>query len=225
MLEVIQRTREKILSFCRNKEAISAIEFSITAPVFILILLGGFDITRYTIAARRITDISSTIGQMLSVNSTGSVNWTDLQFYHDSAMILYPQVLSDAQVQGNQWSSDIAISMSSINFMTVPPICTTGCIYVPKVVWTSGENPRSCIVPATAAPDTAAPTPSTLPADVFGAASILVVDVVYIFHPMLAQRFFGNLSITRSYYVTPRYVPSVGYTVSSGDTGIATVCP
>lgn len=190
-----------------------------------MLLLGGFDITRYTIAARRVTSISSTIGQLLSVNSSGTVNYTDLQFYHDSAMILFPQLLTDAVQQGNQWSSDIAITMSSVTFSKTSSSCTSSCTYTPKVIWTSGTNPRSCTVALTSVSDTAAPTSKTLPQDVFGATSLLVVDVTYTFRPMVAQRYIGNLSIVRSYYVSPRYVATVNYTVSSGDTGIATVCP
>ncbi len=197
-----------------------------------LMMFGGLDMTRYAIATGRISDVASTIGQMLSVNSSGTVNYIDLQFYHDSAMIIYPQVLADAQQQNKSWSNDIAITMSSVTFTATPPGCTSGCSYTPKVVWSSGSNSRSCSskTPMTAAKyDTSAPSTTTLPPDVFGPTSLLVTDVVFTFRPTLARKFLDNLhlnfTISRSFYISPRYVSSVGYQTIAGDPGPSPVCP
>ena len=212
--------------FLRETDAISAIEFSIWAPLMCLVMFGGIDITRYVMATGRISDVASTIGQMLSVNTSGTVNYIDLQFYHDSAMVIYPQVLLDAQQQNENWSSDMAITMTSVTFTAKPAGCTSNCTYVPKVVWTSGSNPRSCTVPMTAVSDSSAPSPKTLPTDTFGPTSLLVVDVSFTFRPLIASKLLSNVNLTiaRSFYVSPRYVASVNYQKITGDTGIATVC-
>ena len=214
----------KLRLFLRETGAVSAIEFAIWAPLMCLLLFGGVDITRYVIATGRISDVASTIGQMASVNTSGSVNYVDLQFYHDSAMVIYPQVLTDAKTQNVTWSNDMAITMSSVTFTAAPAGCTSGCTYVPKVVWSAGSNRRSCLVPLKSSSDTSAPSATTLPADVFGSTSLLVVDVAYTFKPMLGTHFINNISILRSFYIAPRYVLAVGYQTISGDNGIATVC-
>ena len=67
---------------------------------------------------------------MVSVNASGSVSSTDLQFFHDSAMVIFPQVLADSYAQHIAWGSDIGITMSSVTFSP------SGNTYVPKVVWT-----------------------------------------------------------------------------------------
>lgn len=212
--------------FPRDITAVTAIEFSIWAPLMCLIVFGGFDMTRYAIATERITNVASTIGQMLSVNTSGTVNYVDLQFYHDSAMVIYPQVLADAAQQNESWSNDMAITMSSVTFTATPAGCTSSCTYKPKLVWTSGSHPRSCTVTMTAASDTSAPSPSTLPTDTFGATSLLVVDVIFTFRPLIAGSLLSqvNMKIARSFYIAPRYVTSVGYQTISGDPGTTTVC-
>ena len=212
-------------SFRRDTRGLAALEFAIWAPVMSLVLFGGVEITRYTIATKRIENVASTIGQMLTVNSSGTVNYVDLQFYNDSAMVLFPMVLGDAKQQNKSWSNDIDITMSSVTFTASPANCTTTCTYVPKVAWSAGNNRRSCTTPPTSASNTAAPSVTTLPADVFGPTSLIVVDVAFVFRPMIAPKFMNAMTINRSYFVTPRYVPTITYTVATGDNGIATVCP
>jgi Flp pilus assembly protein TadG len=211
-------------SFLRNTKGVAALELAIWAPVMSLVLFGGVEITRYTIATKRIESVASTIGQMLTVNSVGTVNYVDLQFYNDSAMVLFPLVLSDAKQQNKSWSNDIAITMSSVTFTASPANCTTTCTYVPKVAWSAGTTRRSCTTPPTSASNTAASSVKTLPADVFGPTSLIVVDVSFTFRPTIAPKFMNAITINRSYFVTPRYVPTITYTVSTGDNGIATVC-
>lgn len=217
--------------FLRDRRAVSAIEFAIWAPIMILIFLGSIDITRYAMATGRLSDVAGTMGQMLSVNTLGTVNYVDLQFYHDSAMITYPQVLLDAAQQNIAWSNDMAITMTSVTFTPTPSGCSSNCTYVPKVLWSYGTNQRSCKVTMTSASDSSQPSAGTLPADVFGPTSLLVVDIVYVFRPLFNVRplpgfpAFGNIAITRSFYTAPRYVTSVGYQVIGGDPGSTTVCP
>ena len=219
-----QRLAPALRLISRETRAVSAIEFAIWAPIMCLLMLGGVDITRYAIATGRVSDVASTMGQMLSVNTSGTVNYIDLQFYHDSAMVIFPQVLVDAQQRGVPWSSDMAVTMSSVTFTATPQGCNSNCTYVPKVVWTTGSNRRSCLIPMTAASDTSTPSASTLPTDVFGPTSLLVVDIAFTFRPTLAGRFLNNISISRSFYVAPRYVASVGYQAIQGDPGGTTVC-
>ncbi len=218
-------TRAALPAFLRDQRAVSAIEFAIWAPVMCLLFLGSVDLTRYAMATGRLSDVADTIGQMLSVNDAGTVTYIDLQFYHDSAMVIYPQVLADAAQQQMAWSNDLQITLSSITFTATPSGCTTNCTYVPKLLWTSGSNKRSCTVAMTSASDSALPSSSTLPADTFGPTSLLVVDIAYTYRSFLSGALFHNMTIKRSYYTTPRYVTTVNYTTVGGDPGTTTVCP
>ena len=223
-------------TFVNDRRGVSAIEFAIWAPFMCFLFLGSVDIIRYITATGRLTDVAGTMGQMLSVNTTGAVNYVDLQFFHDSAMITFPQVLIDAAQQNIAWSSDIAITMSSIKFTASPSGCTNNCTYVPRVVWSSGTNKRPCTpsnantAPITSVSDTSSPSPTTLPADSFGPTSLLVVDIAYTFRPLFAVRSMSifpalsNINVVRSFYTSPRYVQTVSYQSISGDPGTTTVC-
>ena len=229
--------RARAPTFISDRRAASAIEFAIWAPFMCFLFLGSVDIIRYVAATGRLSDVAGTMAQMLSVNTTGTVNYLDLQFYHDSAMITFPQVLTDAAQQNKLWSNDMAITMTSITFTATPSGCTSSCSYVPKVVWTTGTNKRPCTpsnattAPITSASDTSSPSASTLPADSFGPTSLLVVDIAYTFRPLFAVRplpglpALSNINIARSFYTSPRYVQSVGYQSTSGDPGSTTLCP
>lgn len=223
------------LAFAKDRRAVSAIEFAIWAPVMCFLVLGSADIIRYVIATGRLSDVAGTMGQMLSVNTIGTVNYVDLQFYHDSAMITFPQVLADAAQQGKSWSNDINITMTSVTFTATPQGCTTSCTYVPKVAWSSGNNKRPCTepnksAPITSAADNSSPSSTTLPADSFGPTSLLVVDVSFTFHPLFMIKplpglpALNNITIARSFYTAPRYVTAVGYQTISNDPGTTTVC-
>lgn len=211
--------------FLRNRAGISAIEFAVAAPVLILLLVFGFDIARFVISTEKVVNVASTVGQMISQNTTGTVNYVDVQFYRDLAMVIFPQILADAKQQNIAWYNDISITMSSINFVASPSGCTTSCTYKPEVVWSGGSNPRSCTAPITSSSDTAAPSPTTLPVDVYGPGTLIVVDVTFTFKPTIAPSFMKNINISRSYYLAPRFVPMVKYAVISGDNGIAAECP
>jgi hypothetical protein len=229
MLNVI---RAKLAEFRRDYSGMAATEMAFVAPIMIVLALAGVDTTRYVIATEQVDKVANTIGQMLSetqptslLTTTGAVTYVDLQFFHDSAMVIFPDVLSDAATQGVPWSKDIEISMSSIQFTPSPANCTTNCAYTAQAVWTGGDNPRPCNFSFTQIADASVPTLDALPQDVFGPGSIIVVDVEYTYHPWFASYFGVAPTIARSIYLAPRYVSLINYQTISGDNGIAAMCP
>jgi hypothetical protein len=52
--------------------------------------------------------------------------------------------------------------------------------------------------------DTAPPSPTTLPSDVYSAASLLVVDVTYVFTPQFFNFITSAFTISQSAYFPPR---------------------
>ncbi|HEX4767469.1 MAG TPA: TadE/TadG family type IV pilus assembly protein [Lichenihabitans sp.] len=217
--------RRTVRRFLRHRKGVSAIEFAIGAPLVILLFLMGVDTIRFVIATEKIDDVATTISQVISQNQTGSVTYVDLQFYHDVAMVIFPQILADAKQRNMSWSNDIDIGMASVKFTATTANCGASCVYIPQMVWAGGSSPRSCVVPLLAASDTAQPSPITLPKDAFGPGSITIVDVAYNFRPTIAPFFLQTIPIRRSYYMAPRYVPLIKYQTIAGDNGIAAPCP
>jgi hypothetical protein len=238
--KLVRRAKE----FWPARHAIAATEFALLLPVLIILMLGSVETARAIIAARSVTAVATTAVEMLSQNGTRKVNYIALHFATDSTMVIFPQMLQDAARKGISWKNDISVSIAGVLFSGLPANCTTSCTsYTANVVWNSGPNKRTCGVALTSAPDTAAPSKTTLPADVFPAAggasggSLLVVDIVYNYTPIFGSTFtalfgaplFGTLPIARSAYLAPRYVQFPKYiqydNTVSGDDGIGAECP
>jgi Flp pilus assembly protein TadG len=201
--------------FLRSRRGVAALEFALIAPLLIALFLGGFELTRYMNAIRRITYLANSVAEMIAQNTTGSVNMVDIQFAQDSTMLIFPQVLSDSKGKGIPWGNDMTVDISAVDFTPTVSGCTSNCTYTAKVHWsTAGYRP--CSAPLSAVSDTAAPTATTLPSDVFGPGSLIVVDVVYTYTPVVATNIFGAMTIRHSAYLQPRYVASVNYDGSVG---------
>jgi Flp pilus assembly protein TadG len=224
--------------FWRARQAIAATEFALVLPLLIMLMLGSVEVARVIIAARSVTAVATTAVEMLSQNGTAKVNYVDLHFATDSTMVIFPP----AARKGVSWKNDISVSIAGVLLTGKPAGCTSSCTsYDANVVWNSGANKRTCGVLLTSASDTAAPSKTTLPADVFPVApslgaSLIVVDIVYNYKPMFGSIFtalfgspiFGTIPIARSAYLAPRYIQLpkyIKYAVVSGDDGIGAECP
>lgn len=210
-------------AFAASHSGVAVVEFAIIVPMLILFLCVGFELSRYIKSVRQITVATSTVAGMIAQNTSGTVNDTDLLFFRDAVMIAYPDVLANAYSANKTWLQDIQITMSSVGFTTTPSGCSSSCTYKAKVSWSGGSNPRPCSVYMTSAPDDATPSTTTLPADVFGPGSLIAVDLKYVYRPIVGATLLGPLSVTRSFYIQPRYVSSVAY--SSNGSNFATNCP
>ena len=181
--------------FWSARQAIAATEFALVLPILVILMLGSVEVARLIISAQRVTQVATTIVEMLSQtqaqnpNETGtgipwSVTYIDLDFAIKSTMVIFPQFCRTRRKKGISWNNDISISMAGVLFTPNPTTCTSNCSYIANVVWNSGPNKRTCGVALTAVPDTWVPSKTTLPTDVFptGAppgGSIIVVDILY----------------------------------------------
>lgn len=222
--------RSSLASFARNSGGAGAVEFAALAPILLLLLLVGFDAGRFVLATQRIQEVANTAAEMLAqtglsstavLSNDGTVSDADLNFYWSSAIFIFPGAVAQAQAQNVSWSSQLLVNMSSVNFVANPKGCTSGCSYTAQVVWTT-QNYRPCGSTITAVPDSNSPSPSTLPTDVFGAGSIIVVDVTYTWQPTFGANYLPSIAIVRSAYMAPRNVNIVE--AASGDT-LASNCP
>jgi Flp pilus assembly pilin Flp len=213
-----------LADFRNDRSGAAAIEIAFIAPIMILLALLGVDTANYVIATEQIEQAADTIAQMITTTSpsspgstTGTVSNIDLKFYHDSAALIFPGVLNDAarQQPSLAWAQDIKISVAGVQFTPTQFGCAPNCTYIATTMWNAGDNPRQCYIPFRNDSDTAVPSSTTLPSHVFGPNMIIVVDVLFTYHPMFASYFGVSLPIARSVFMTPRYVGTINYQASS----------
>lgn len=225
--------------FRANTDAISAVEFAIIFPVVIVLMLGGTQVVTYINAVRKVEAVASSISEQLSqlydrsnpAATTYLATATDLHFAYDQTMVIFPYVMKDAARQGmSSWGQDITIDFASVNFTKLNNNCAgqydQSACYVATVVWTTtglpGTNFRPCGIQL---PTTSSyPNNATLPSNIFGAGSVIAVDVVFNFTSAFGGRYFGSQRIARSVYVQPRYLSLLDFNIIGND-GIATRCP
>jgi Flp pilus assembly protein TadG len=219
----------------RERRAVAGIEFAFVAPLLICLMAGGYEISRLANTTRQLTTLADSVATMLVTSTSGTVSYLSLHYGFDSAMIIFPTVLSDSHSKGIAWGNDISISMAGVSFTPTVSGCTSGCTFKANIVWTGGSANRACGTNPTSVADATAPSPATLPADLFnpvntpsGAAAPLfaiVVDVAYTLTPFVFPSVFGSRTITRSVYLSPRYVSQIKYSVITGDDGFGKECP
>ncbi len=202
-----------------------AVEFAIVVPMLALLLAGLYQAWMLTVVNRELDAVPASIAQMLTQTTTGAVNDDDLAFTASSAMVLFPTVLSDAASKGLSWSDDIGITISSVVFSQ-----QANGAYQAEVAWSRGTSKRPCGTPLTGAADTATPSPTTLPQDLFGVGSLIVVDVVFTYSPSFLPTTFmpqSTYTFKKSVYLQPRYIAAPSYiTHSAKDAdGATTLCP
>jgi len=216
-----------VANFLRDTRAVSAIEFAFVVPVLLLFLVAAFDCGRLVYASERVEAVANQIAEMLAETpksaaaataGDGLVASSDILSLYNSGPFIFPDVLSQAQQQNVAWSQLLKLDMASVSFAATPTGCTTNCTYTPKIIWNYGDTAflRACKSALTGVADSSATNPATLPTDVFGPNSVLVVDVHYSWSPTFGAAYFSPVTFARSIYLSPRYVTNVEATSGNG---------
>ena len=234
----MERSRNTRATLRTDTRGVSAIEFALVFPVLLILLLAGVQLVLYVNATRRVDMVANSISEMISQasppsNSTiASVNAQDIHFAYDATLVLFPYLMKDAARQNIAWWQDITIDFASIQFQSNGLNCGTNpdqsSCFTANVGWTStgtvGSNYRPCVVPQIPVDNTVGSTRYTLPRSLYGAGSVIAIDVAFIFTPTFGSRYLPALTIRRSVFVQPRYATYVRYDSTNSD-GIATTCP
>ena len=217
-----------MLSLLRSRRALAGLEFAIVAPFLVLLLLGTADVARALVMARRLTVAADAVATIASTQAVQIANLNVLTAYQAYAattapFALFPTWLASQKSTNNSF----AITLSEVNFKPTVAKCTADCSYTGNVFW-SVANPsgqaqlRACGALTSVANGTTTSL-KTLPASTFGATSLFVADVSQVFVPLFTAVFLGNVTLTRTAYVSPRVNNAV--TLQAGYSGPSLTCP
>jgi Flp pilus assembly protein TadG len=205
------------------------VEFALVAPVLVILLVGARDLSVGIATWWHVTQAAKAIGQIATATAantdqTNSLTATEAYAAATAVFPLLPQLVSTA-------AKDFGVVLSAVVFTPTAAVvtpCTGACLYAAAVAWShvplGGAAARPCGA-LTQAADTAAPSPTTLPASAFSAAPLLVVDLSVTFRPIFTSLLAAAIPLTRTVYLPLRTGPDSAW-VRYVDTGSAQpMCP
>lgn len=185
-----------------RQRGVAALEFALTAPMLLVLLMSMYDIANAWLAWRRLTAAAQSVGEiatLLAVNADGSNTLTPDQGWRAStaAYASMPALLAQNARYG--------VTLSEVLFSAQQGCGGSYC--AAYIGWSKGvlgtATPRACGA-QTAVPDTAPSGPGVMPQSSFQAAPILVVDITYDYVPLFLGSAVGPIKMARSAYFPAR---------------------
>jgi Flp pilus assembly protein TadG len=214
---------------CRR--ALAAIEFALIAPVLVLMAFGSYDIVQGFITYTRVNYAAQAIGQIATSMAVAGTNLNQLNDTQALAATSAVYALLPALNSANPPA--FSVVLSSIAMTPTVSGCTSNCTYTAHVAWSSvfqgSGTARPCdttqgVSVITSVPDTASPSPTTLPVDAYSSSPLLVADVTYTFQPVFLIAIQTSITMTSSAYFSPRTGGPANW-VQFTDTTPAIQCP
>ena len=226
LLKLSSRTLLDFVAAARkDRRGVAAVEFALILPLMLLIYLGSAEVTQALMASRNATMVARTLADLVAQQQSG-VNVTDAQLttiFTAATAVMAPFSTSSLRMTITSVNISAAVGHNSFNGYVAQPEWTV------TIANPSGGVLRPC-ANLIAATDSATPSPTTLPQDLFIQGSLIVADIVYTYTPSFGGNFFASVglpaSITYSHsaYMRPRAwtgtPPYIAYTPGS----MATVC-
>jgi len=185
-----------------SRRGVAALEFALTAPMLIVLLMSMYDVTNGWLAWQRMAVATRSVGQiatLMAVNADGSNLLSQSQAWRASTAVY--AAMPELSAAG----ATFGVTMTEVEFLTYDTCTVANC--VADVSWSvvllGVAPPRLCGTLSLAA-DTAAPALSALPASAFQEAPMLVVDLTNQFTPLFFGAVTGAIPMTRSAYLPVR---------------------
>ena len=199
---LIRRTAGIFRRFRHADKGLAAVEFALLVPVLIPLLFGMGELSLALFARSDITQIASTVADLVAQNST--VTSTDLgNVYNAANTILYP-FYNGSTTAGDPKANKATVRITSVIYNT-----TTSSLTVGKVAWTcsqSGTGVSGTLSPASRKTNDlvtfAAPLLSS-------GSSVLMVEVAYSYTSPTTKVIAGSYNMTDQFYTKPRRVAQI----------------
>ena len=219
LLRALKRTH-------RSRRGVVALEFALVVPVLVAVAVGVFDLANGFIVWRRLTQAAQSVDEIataMAVQFDGSNNLT-----RDQATTASTAAFAIMPNLANTPASSFGVTMSTVVFSATHNNCMSNCSYVANTAWSvtlQGTQPTRACGTLKAVSDTQPPSLSTLPTDVFGPTSLLVVDMSFRFEPAFIVYFTGPFTLMRSAYLPPRAGTLAQWIRFVDPTGTVVPCP
>lgn len=213
----------KIKPFLVSSKGVAAVEFAIILPVMIFLMIGSFELSRYLQAGYRATQVANNVGLMVSQAVT-SLKGSDITQIRNLSLLNMPEtVRGKTRFSYGDWSDRLQINLTSAKIFASPASAGT---FDAAPIWNTTGSARRC---GTLRPirDGNNDDPSGIPAALLtGAGSVIIVDVVFDYRPIIGGQFLGarqSIPIGRTAFIQPRLTNLIEY--ANDSTNVARNCP
>jgi Flp pilus assembly protein TadG len=166
-----------------DRRGVSAVEFAIILPTFLILYLGGFEISNATATYRKLTDTTVELANVTA------------QYTTMAASDVTTVMSASAQIMAPYATSSLKIVLSEV---------TTDVNNNPTVTWSQAYNGATALtVGAPVAMPAGLPTAST---------NYILVQTTYSYVPIIGSTYVGTLPMSDQLYVLPRQSTSIPYT-------------
>ena len=209
-----------------NRRGTSALEFALLAPALVTIALSIYDVTAAVVAWWQLSAAAQAIDLIatslaVTPSLTNVLAATDAATASTAIYAVRPSLRTTPVQQ-------FAVTLTSVVLTPTPSGCTSACSYTANVAWSvtlQGNAPARPCGTLAVAPDSAPPSPTTLPADAFGPSPILIADVIYQFTPLLTTPFGAGFTMREAAYLAPRTGADSAWVHYSGPLAPQVQCP
>lgn len=165
--------------FRRSRSGVSAVEFALIAPIMILLYLGGYELTEAVTISRKVTHVTSVLGDLVAqTESVSTSEMGDVFTAAEAVMNPYPTSAMTLRIS--------LVSIDEDSDVTVEWSCARN---------TTALGGNDTIV---------------IPADINVANTELVIaEVHYPYTPPFGQVVTGDIDLTDTFYLRPRFAAGV----------------
>lgn len=175
--------RGRLWAALRDRRGVAAVEFALLMPVYLLLYLGGFEVSQAVAIYRKLSDTTVELANITSQYTTMSK--TDVNSVEAAS----------AQIMAPYSTSGVAIVVSEIS---------TDASSHATVSWSVPYNGATALTAGAA---------YTLPSGMITAStSYILVKTTYTYTPSIGSAFIGSIPMTDQIYMLPRQSTSISYT-------------
>jgi Flp pilus assembly protein TadG len=166
-----------------DRRGVSAVEFALILPTFLILYLGGFEISNATATYRKVTDTTVELANVTAQYTTMASS--------DVTTVMS----ASAQIMAPYSTSSLKIVLSEI---------TTDANNNATVTWSQSYNGGTPLTVGAAV---------TLPTGYGSkSTSYILVNTTYSYVPTIGASFVGTIPMSDQLYMLPRQSPSIPYT-------------
>jgi Flp pilus assembly protein TadG len=183
----------RIVGRARNESGMAAVEFSLILPILVILWIGGVEVTEALSVDRRINNLSSAIGDLVSRSKV--VTYSEVtNIFNLGPKAMYPACDITGKPSCTSQGLAMRVTAVDINGSGTGTVAWSRATGVPVYTAAADNNKMNTLVPATLR------VPNT---------QVIMSEVYYNYRPAVGYVITGTKALSDRMYFVPRVVTKV----------------